>query len=277
MRRSTPEQKARVEQHVRQKLTAFEEMQTEFEASFRFIQNAHGQKRFQQFPVIDVVRYLHARWICECKGRLLSVAKTVKEYDGQKCLLLLRQWQEGDTASVVEFLCRKLDMLPLPYITRQISEALKQEKNVAQRLLHGRQIMLNRGFNLMHALDAIFERPEEEVIYEVRQACEHYGHLPVQLEQQLAEMDSPLFAFVPHQILAQRNMMVMNALGVDVTIRPTDWPGNRTWRVIEPTEPLRPYAEQVIVGYQELVLPMHNNVRKQRFVDRVEHSEDGAV
>ncbi len=71
---------------VQLKLEAFDRLQPEFEASFQFLQDAHRHKRFPAFPVADVVRYLHARWICELKGRLLGVAKTVKEYDGERCL-----------------------------------------------------------------------------------------------------------------------------------------------------------------------------------------------
>ena len=58
---------------VKQKLEAFERLQPEFEASFRFIQEVHGQKRCAAFPVTETVHYLHALWICECKDRLLSV------------------------------------------------------------------------------------------------------------------------------------------------------------------------------------------------------------
>ncbi len=58
-----------------QKLAAFERLQPEFEASFRFVQEVHGQRRFATFPVAEMVHYLHALWICECKDRLLSVSK----------------------------------------------------------------------------------------------------------------------------------------------------------------------------------------------------------
>jgi hypothetical protein len=275
---STPIQQT-IPELVQLKLEAFDRLQDEFETSFQFVQNVHGQKRFSLFLISDAVRYLHARWVCECKGRLLSVAKTEKEYDGGRCLELLRLWQQEDTASVVEFLQHKLDMLPLAEITRQYHEArhLPQDDGLAQRLAHGRVILLNRGMNLMLALDTIFALPEDELVKEVRAACERYGHRPEQIEQQLAEMNTPLYSFVPNQVLAQRNMTVMNKLGINVTLRPSDLPGNRSWRVVAPIEPLSPYAEHVVEGYQELVSPTHNNIKNERFVDRPEHSDEGMV
>ena len=264
---------------IQQKLETFERLQPEFEASFQFVQQVHGQKRFSSFPVAYSVRYLHARWVCECKGRLLSVQRTVKEYEGKLCLQLLRKWQEGDTASVVAFLYRKLDMLPLPDITQQIQEARRssQDDGLVQRLEHGRLVMLNRGMHLMLALDAIFALNEGELFQEVQAACEQYGHLPQQIEEQLEQMDSVLYSYVPHQVLAQRNMLVMNKLGVDVLSRPLDLPGKRSWRVVPPTEPLSPFAEHVVEGYQELTSPLHNNLKADRFIDRPERSDTGEV
>jgi hypothetical protein len=261
------------------KLEAFYRLQPEFEASFQFLQDVHGQKRFPAFPVANVVRYLHARWICECKGRLLSVAKTVKEYDGERCLELLNLWQREDTASVVDFLQHKLDMLPLSDITRQYHDArhLSKDDGLARRLEHGRMIMLNRGVNLMQALDAIFGLPEEALFAEVRVACERYNHRPEQIKQQLEEMKSPLYSYAPNQILAQRNMLVMNKLGVDLNTYPSDQPGNRSWRVVSSSEPLSPYAEHVVEGYQELISPTHNNIKQDKFVDRPERSDEGTV
>ncbi len=58
---------------AKQKLEAFERLQPACEASFRFVQQAHGQQCFSAFPVAETVRYLHALWVCECKDRLLSV------------------------------------------------------------------------------------------------------------------------------------------------------------------------------------------------------------
>ena len=44
----------------------------------------------------------------------------------------------------------------------------------------------------------------------------------------------------------------MNKLGVNVMNKPADQPGQRSWKVLEPVEPMSPYAEHVIEGYQEL-------------------------
>jgi hypothetical protein len=258
---------------VNQKLAAFDRLQPEFEACFQFVQDVHGQRRFSSFPVSYVVGYLHALWVCDCKSALLSVLKTIKEYDGRYCLELLHRWQEQeDTASVVAFLHRKLDMLPLADITRQVHEALRlhNDDGLAQRLVHGRLILLNRGMNLMKSLDSIFTLPEEDLFREVRIACEQYGHLPPQIEHQLAEMDNPIYAYVPHQELAYRNMMVMNKLGMNVTLKPSDLPGRRSWRVVAPIEPLSPYAEHVVSGYREMISPWYNNLMADRFVDRPE-------
>ncbi len=266
-----------IQQLIQQKLEVFDRVQPEFETNFQFVQDMHGQKRFLSLTVSDAVHYFHARWICELKGRLLSVAKTNKEYEGRHSLELLRQWQEGDTASVVDFLNRWLDMLPLADITRQIHMAFLHhpEDGLAERLVHGRLIMLNRGMNLMRLLDAIFALPKDDLIKEVAAACRQYSHLPEQITQQLEEMNSPLYSYVPHQSLAQRNMRVTNAMGESVADKPADLPGNRSWRVVPPTEPLHPYAEHIVEGYQELVTPTHNNIKKDRFVDRQELNENG--
>src|SRR5207248_843883 len=248
---------------INQKLAAFERLQSEFEVSFRFIQQVHGQKRFSSFPVDHAVRYLHALWVCECKDRLLSIYKNIERYEGRQCLELLLGWQEDDTASVVAFLNRKLDMLPLADITRQLQEARQRHKDdgLPERLMHGRLVMLNRGMNLFQALDAIFALPDDELVREVQVACAQYGHHPSQIERQLAELDTPLYSYVPHQALAQRNIVLMNKLGVNVMNKPADQPGQRSWKVLEPVEPMSPYAEHVIVGYQELTSPLHNNIR----------------
>ena len=260
---------------INQKLAAFEQLQPKFEASFHFVQDVHGQKRFPSFPVEYSVRYLHALWVCECKDRLLGIYKNIERYEGRQCLELLRGWQEGDTASVVDFLYRKLNMLPLPDITRQLQEAHQRHKDdgLPERLMHGRLVMLNRGMNLLQALDAIFTLPEDQLLDQVKAAYTQYGHEPDQIERQLAEIETPLFSYVPHQVLAQRNMVVMNKLGVNVMNKPSDQPGQRSWRVLEPTEPMRPYAEHVIAGYQELTSPAHNNIRGNRFFDRPERSD----
>ncbi|MFL5706819.1 MAG: hypothetical protein ACJ8AG_28965 [Ktedonobacteraceae bacterium] len=264
---------------IQEKITAFEHFQAEFEASFRFKQDVHGLRRFSMFPVSYVVRYLHALWACECKDRLLSIYKNIERYEGRVCLELLRNWQAADTAGVVAFLYRKLDMLPLAGITRQLQEArqLHKDDGLPERLAHGRMVMLNRGMNLMQALDALFSLEEDQLLKEVQSACMQYGHHPSQIEAQLAELDTPLYSYMPHQLLAQQNMVMMNKLGVDVNSKPTDQPGQRSWRVLEPVEPMRPYAEHVIEGYLELTSPVHNNLRDLHFVDLPERSEDMQV
>lgn len=265
-----------MQQIIAQKLETFQRIQPEFERSFLFVQDIHGQRRFPTLPVSYCVRYLHSLWVCECKGRLLSVQKTVKEYEGRRFLELLHGWQEeGDTASVVAFLHRKLDMLPFADITRQIQESKgsQDDGGLTGRLEHGRMILLNRGMNLMHALDAIFALPDEDLLQQVRDACIRYDHRPERIKQQLEEMDSLLYAYIPHQTLAQRNMTVMNSMGVNVASSISDLPGRRSWRVVAAVEPLQPYAEHVVEGYQELIAPNHNNVRAVRFSDRPEPGE----
>src|SRR5437588_3783573 len=126
---------------MKQKLEAFEQLQAEFEASFQYVQDMHGQRRFASISIADSVRYLHALWVCECKDRLLSVYKNIKRYEGRLCLELLRRWQEGETADVIAFLQRKLDGLPFADLTRQIHEARASRHagdGLAQRLVHGR-------------------------------------------------------------------------------------------------------------------------------------------
>lgn len=269
-----------VQNLVQQKLEAFESLLPEFEECFQFVQNVHGQQRFSSFPVAFSVHYLHALWICERKGRLLSVFQTIKEYEGKTCLELLRKWQEDEnTADVVAFLQHKLDTMPFAALTRQVHEArhTHADDGLLQRLTHGRLVLLNRGINLMMALDAIFAIPEEELLKQVKEACEHYGHRPDQIAQQLQEGDSPLYAYVPHQALAQRNMTVMNKLGISVTLKPSDLPGHRSWHVLPSTEPLRPFAEQIVPGYLELTAPIHNNPKADRFIDRPERSDTRIV
>src|SRR5712692_5374149 len=136
---------------VRQKLTAFEQLQAEFEECFRFVQDVHGQKRFPTFSVADSVHYLHALWICECKDRLLSIYKNIERYEGRYCLELLQRWQEGEIVDVVAFLHRKLDGFPFAELTRQIEEAKappQADDGLTRRLVHGRLVLLSRGMNL---------------------------------------------------------------------------------------------------------------------------------
>ncbi|MEO8970308.1 MAG: hypothetical protein ABI406_01770 [Ktedonobacteraceae bacterium] len=273
------EANATTQQLIQQKLAAFEQLEPAFVDCFRFIQDVHGQQRFPSFSVADAVRYLHSLWVCECKDRLLSIFKNIQRYEGQRCLELMLEWQEGNTADVVEFLQQKLDTLPFSDLTRQLSEAQQADSDfgLARRLRHGRLTPLNRGMNLLHALDAIFALPEEQIVQEVQLACAQLGHTPDQIGYQLATIEMPLYSYVPHQSLAQHNMVVMNKLGVDVMNKPTDEPGQRSWRVLAPTEPMSPYAEHVILGYQELVTPIYNNLKDDRFVDRPERSKDMEV
>jgi hypothetical protein len=268
-----------VQELVKQKLAAFEQLQPAFEECFPFVQQVHGQQRFATFPVASTVRYLHALWVCECKDRLLSIYKNIERYEGSYCLRLLLRWQEGETADVVEFLQRKLDMMPFGDLTRQIAEARAHQKGdgLARRLLDGRRVLLNRGMNLMQALDAIFALSDEQLLDEVRAACTHYHHRPQEIERQIGELQTDLYAYGPSQALAQRNMEVMNKMGVQVMSRPSDQPGSRSWRVLEPTVPPGPFAEQVIDGYIELTTPLFNNPKAQRFVDRPERSEEGTM
>jgi hypothetical protein len=166
-------------------------------------------------------------------------------------------------------------MLPLADITRQLQELPAQETKLAERLLHGRYIMLNRGMNLIRLLDALFAPTQDQLVAEVQSACRHYGHEPEQIERQMEEMSAPLYSYVPHQLLAQRNMLVMNALSVRVEAKPDDLPGHRTARVLPPEKSPHPFAEEVIEGYQELTAPGHNNVKDVPFVDRPEENVDG--
>lgn len=259
-----------------QKLEAFEGLQTEFEACFHFVQEVHGQRRFPAFSVTEIVHYLHALWVCECKDHLLSVYKNIERYEGRYCLELLRRWQEGETADVVAFVHRKLDGLPFAELTRQIEEAKaapQADDGLTRRLVHGRLVLLNRGMNLMQALDGIFALAEDDLREEVLVACAHYRHSPIQIEQQLAEMEVPLYSFMPNRLLAQRNMLAMNKVGVNVMTLPTDRPGERSWKVAAPVEPLQPFAEHMIEGYLELTSPSHNTLMRHRFVDRPERSK----
>jgi hypothetical protein len=250
---------------VQQKLAAFEQLEPQFEECFHFLKEVHGQKRFSVFPIEYTVRYLHALWIAECKTCLLSVAKTVKVYEGRLCLGLLQHWQEdGDTASIVGFLSRKLDMLPLEAISRQIqvTQRAHTNDNLAKRLVHGRMVMLNRGVNLFRALDSIFALSEEDLQMVVSVACEQYGHSSKQIAQQLEEMDSPLFAFVPHRVLAQRNMLVMNKLGVSVLSQLGGQPELRSWSASTSTAPFPAFAEQVVQPYLDMTSLNHNNMER---------------
>ncbi len=260
------------------KLQAFDQLQAEFEECFLFIQQVHGQRRFSTFPVLETVHYLHALWVCECKDRLLGIYKNIERYEGRQCLDLLLRWQERDTPDVVAFLHTKLDGFPFVQLTQQIMDAQNMhpaDDALVKRLVHGRQTLLNRSMNLMQALDAIFALSDHDLTYEVRDACAIYGHSPAQIKQQLVGLENPLYSYIPNQLLAQRNMLVMNKLGVNVMTLPTDLPGHRTRKVEAPTAPLPSFAMQTIDGYLELTSPTHNNPKRDRFVDHPEIDQEG--
>lgn len=241
------------------KLKAFESIEEEFKRCFRYVQDVHGERRFEAFPVAATVQYLHALWVCDQKDHLLSVPKTIRRYEGKLCLELLRIWQNGDSVPVVEFLDRKLDMLPLADLTREVQGTNGEDGAVTRRLRHGREVLLNRAFNLYHALDAIFALEPDALREQVRIACRTADHTPDEIAAQLAELQTPPHAFVVHPALARQNMLVMNALGVAITDNVFDRPGDRTDRVAPPTMPAAPYAQVTILGAMTLTSMAWNN------------------
>jgi hypothetical protein len=231
------------------KLAAFQRLEAEFIDCFRFLQSMQGQERLTECSVAQTVRLLHALWTCECKDSLLSIPFSRGRYGGRLCLELLRGWQTGDTASVVGFLQRKLDNSPYAELSTRIGEARAAGDNaLAERLIHGRTVMLNRGFHLMLSLGAIFALSDRQLTREVSETCAQLGHTPYRISEQLAEMALPLYSYAPHPLLARRNMVVMNQLGISVASASADLPGNRTPRVEPPTLPQPPYAEQIVWG-----------------------------
>ncbi len=251
---------------ARRKLEAFEQIEREFIASFIFVQGVHGQLRFASFPVEDTVRYLHALYICECKDRLLSVPQTIQRYDGERSLELLRDWQAGRMASVVRFICDRLDDQPFAELSEQIEEtASAGDASTTHRLISGRAVLLNRMFTLAHALDAIFALEPRKLHSRVRAACKRFGHTPEQIERQLAALYTDLYAYAPSPTLARRNMVVMNGIGARMTDYDGNRPGERTERVERPTAPIPPYAEVPIPGEQTMVT-LHWNPREQGFM-----------
>lgn len=262
---------------ITEKLATFERLQQEFEASFRYIEEVQGQRRFPTFPIDAAVRYLHALWVCDCKDRLLSVPKTIQRYEGRLCLELLQRWQAGELAGVVEFLQRKLDSQPFSVLTRQIedlqrqsgegSPALAAEGALIERLKHGRLILLNRAMNLMQALEPIFTLPPQQLLADVQAACAHHEHQPEQIARQVQELQTNLYTFVAHPALVQRNMLVMNKLGIQITAGASDQPGRRSERVDAPTMPEQPYAQEIIKGYVEMTSLLHNNLSVHQFIN----------
>jgi hypothetical protein len=257
---------------IAEKLAAFDRIGPEFEASFQYVQEVQGQQRFLAVPIAATVRYLHALWVCERKDQLLSVPRTIQRYEGRRCLELLREWHGGESSDLVAFLQRRLDGLPFAEITRQLEAAQSQQSasGLAQQLRRGRLVLLNRSFNLHQAFDPIFSLPETALVAEVRAACAEYGHTPVQIEEQLEDLESRVYAYRRHPALAQRNMVVMDRLGVRVTADTGDRTDLRVWKVTQPTRLAGPLAEQVIEGYVPLTAPRHNNLGGVRFVDRPE-------
>lgn len=245
---------------ITEKIVAFDALRAEFESCFSYIEGMHGQKRFTSISAGSSVLYLHALWVCDRKDHLLSIPRTTGRYEGHRCLELLRDWQHGETAPVVAFLQEKLNLLDFAGLTRQRQEAIGAgDMALAERLTHGRAVLLNRGFNLHVALDALFTLPDDELMRQVRAACARYGHAPEAIPAQLADYSSAVYSYVPHPQLARYNMVVMNALGVRVTENPADLPGRRTGAVDASALPAAPYAEEVIPGEIELSGMAHNN------------------
>lgn len=261
---------------VQQKLAAFDALEPEFAACFAFVEAVHGQRRFARLSVADAVRYLHACYICECKDRLLSVPQTIRRYRGDEALERLGRWQAGDTTSVVTFLEERLDGHPFAQITAEMTTAQRQpdQAAMAARLAHGRLVLLTRAMNLTRLLDAIFTPADANLVRQVREAAARLDHTPEQIVSALAAFASPLYAYMAHHALAQRNMRVMNTVGVGALTRPADLPGDRTWRVLPPAESLPPYADIPIPAYTELTSPLHNNLLHHRFVDRPDTPAD---
>jgi hypothetical protein len=245
---------------VIEKLTAFDRLLPEFETSFHYVQDMHGQKRFHELTVGDVVLYLHALWVCECKDLLLSVPHSIDRYDGRHAVQVLAAWQDGATAEVVAFLQARLDLLPYAAITRQWQAAVQMgDERRASRLHRGRLSLLSRDINLTSALDAIFTPQLADLLQQVRTACARLDHTPEQINRQLAEMATVAYAYLPHPALARRNMLVMNALGVRITDTVADQPGRRTWKVEHADKPALPYAQTLIAGEVEQLPSPHGS------------------
>ncbi|HLJ81004.1 MAG TPA: hypothetical protein VKT52_05920 [Ktedonobacterales bacterium] len=243
-----------------EKIAVFDTLRTEFESCFAYVAAMHGQKRFLEVPVGSTVLYLHALWICDCKDHLLSIRRTTGRYEGERCLELLRDWQRGETAAVVAFLQQKLDLVDFAALTRQRQEAIGAGKiALAERLSHGRAILMDRGWNLHTALAAIFALPDDELMHQVQAACARYKHTPEEIPEQLAAFNSPAYSYVPYPHLASYNITLMNALGMRVMADLADLPGNRTAAVAAPNLPAAPYAQEVIAGELDLSSMWHNN------------------
>lgn len=239
---------------VRQKLTAFEQLRPEFEECFRFTQAVQGLKRFDAFPVDQVVYYLHALWVCERKDRLLGIYKNIPRYEGSRCLEILRLWQQGQNAGAVAFLLSKLNRFSFVEATAEIDTARVRQANEAliRYLEYGRLVVLHRHMNLLLALETLFSSSPDEGPREIRRACERYSHTPAQIEAQLAELEAPMYAYLSHPLLARQNMTVMNRLEMEVLPDTAHQPGERFQQARSYAALAAPFAEQVIAGYQPL-------------------------
>ncbi|HEX9036568.1 MAG TPA: hypothetical protein VF808_06205 [Ktedonobacterales bacterium] len=232
---------------ARRKLRAFARTEAEFISGFRFVEDVHGLRRFSAFSVSDIVRYLHALYVCECKDHLLSVPLTATRYEGARALELLRGWQEGDTASVIAFIHRRLDDLPFAELTRAIDGSRRAgDQPAADRLTSGRAILLNRLFTLALALDALFAQAPDRLISEIQAEARRLGHTRAEIGHQLASLRGDLYRYAPHPALARRNMLLMNSAGLRITDTDGDRPGERTHRVEPGAAPIAPYAEAPI-------------------------------
>jgi hypothetical protein len=251
---------AGVDELTERKLEAFDRLEQSFEASFAYLREMHGERRFAAVPVERSVAYLHALWVCECKDWLLSVPKTIARYEGGASLQALRAWQQGDEVTVIAFIERKLDGLNFAMLSRRLREA-RDAGDTAQteRLTHGRTILLNRAYNLNAALDAIFAATPEEAARQVSEASARFGHNPEEIERQLADFKTPLYSYTPHPALVRRNMQVMNRLGARGAENEADRPGERTPNVEAPTLPFAPYAQEAIVNEHTLSSMADNN------------------
>jgi hypothetical protein len=252
---------------VARKLEALDTLEPEFAASFRYVQEVQGLTRLDPFPIASTVRYLQALVVCDAKDRLLSVPRVVNRYDGPICLDLLRAWQkDGVSTAVVAFLHHRLDALPFADLTRQIEDARRDgtDATLLAHLEHGRNVLLNRGFNLLRALEPIFTLAPAELTRQAQAACAEQDATPERLAQRRAALDGPLYASLRHPALAQRNMQLMDRVGVvapPYAARPLD---------TAPAGVTRPYAEWVVTGYISLTAPRHNNPAGVRFAHRAE-------
>ena len=254
---------------VARKLEALDALEPEFAASFRYVQEVQGLARLEPLPIAAMVRYLLALVVCDAKDRLLSVPRTIARYDGPTCLELLAVWQQsGQSAPVVGFLHRRLDALPFADLTRQIEAARRDgtDATLLAHLEHGRMILLNRGYNLLRALEPIFALAPDELARQVRAACAEQDATPARLAQRRAALDDPLYGYLRHPALAYRNMQLMDHVGVetvpDAPHTPDAWPD-----VVA-----QPYAEHRISGYVSLTSPRHNNPAGVRLTNAPERA-----